>query len=78
MKRPILKSRQPGSLEMRIITRSGEVRWIQHNCRPVYDAEGRWQGRRVSHRDITGRKLIIDVLERQNRTCASCRKSPRK
>ncbi len=39
-----------------------------HNCRPVYDAEGRWQGRRASNRDITGRKMIIEILERQNRT----------
>ena len=59
---------EPGSLEMRIINRSGEVRWIMHNCRPVYDAEGRWQGRRASNRDITGRKTIIEILERQNRT----------
>jgi PAS domain S-box-containing protein len=62
------ESRQPGYLEMRIITRSGEVRWIQHICRPVYDAEGRWQGRRVSNRDITGRKQTEESLERQNRT----------
>jgi PAS domain S-box-containing protein len=61
-------SRETSSLEMRIITRSGEVRWIVHNCRPVYDAEGHWQGRRVSNRDITGRKMIIEILERQNRT----------
>jgi PAS domain S-box-containing protein len=62
------ESRQPGSLEMRIITRSGEVRWIQHICRPVYDAEGRWQGRRISNRDITGPKQAEEALERQNRT----------
>jgi PAS domain S-box-containing protein len=61
-------SPQASSLEIRIITRSGEVRWIVHNCRPVYDAEGRWQGRRASNRDITGRKMVIEVLERQNRT----------
>jgi PAS domain S-box-containing protein len=64
----IFKSKESGSLEMRIVTRSGEVRWIQHNCRPVYDAQGRWQGRRASNRDITGRKIIIEILERQNRT----------
>lgn len=62
------ESRQPGSLEMRIITRSGEVRWIQHICRPVYDTEGRWQGRRASNRDITGRKQAEESLERQNHT----------
>ncbi len=61
-------SKEQGTLEIRIINRSGEVRWIQHNCQPVYDAEGRWQGRRASNRDITGRKMIIDILERHNRT----------
>jgi PAS domain S-box-containing protein len=62
------QSRQPGSLEMRIITRSGDVRWIQHICQPVYDVDGKWQGQRVSNRDITGRKMVVEILEKQNRT----------
>jgi PAS domain S-box-containing protein len=62
------QSRQLGSLEMRIITRSGEVRWIQHICRPVYGADGRWLGRRASNRDITAHKHSEEALERQNRT----------
>jgi hypothetical protein len=44
------------------------VRWVQHNFRPVYDADGHWPGRRGSNRDITGRKMVIEILERQNRT----------
>jgi len=44
-------------LEFRIITRSGEERWIGHACKAVFNAEGKYLGRRVSNRDITDRKL---------------------
>lgn len=42
--------------DYRIVTRSGEVRWIGHSCQPVYDGE-RWLGRRASCIDITERKM---------------------
>jgi PAS domain S-box-containing protein len=40
-------------LEFRILTKGGEERWIGHVCRPVYDSDGRYLGRRASNRDIT-------------------------
>ena len=43
-----------------IITRSGEERWINHNCQPVHDIDGRPLGRRGSNRDITIRKQTLD------------------
>ena len=43
--------------DVRIIARSGEVRWISHACRPVYDSTGEYLGRRASLRDITHRKI---------------------
>ena len=43
-------------LELRIMTKSGRVRWIAHNCLPVYDKKGKYMGRRASHQDITVRK----------------------
>ena len=46
-----------GTLDFRIVTRQGEVRWINHICQPVYDSAGRWLGRRASNRDITERTL---------------------
>jgi PAS domain S-box-containing protein len=52
-------------LEFRIVTRSGETRWICHNCRPVHDARGNFQGRRMSNRDITQRKRFEGDLEQQ-------------
>ncbi len=43
-------------IDFRIVTASGEVRWINHVCQAVYGADGRWLGRRASNRDITARK----------------------
>ena len=42
--------------EYRIRTRSGEVRWIAHGCRPVFGRNGDYRGRRASNRDITAAK----------------------
>ncbi|MBJ6727694.1 hybrid sensor histidine kinase/response regulator [Geomesophilobacter sediminis] len=43
------------SMEFRIVTRQGETRWIQHNCRPIFEGEV-FLGRRASNRDITEQK----------------------
>ncbi len=40
-------------LIFRIITATGETRWIQHTCRKVVDGEGRYFGRRGSNIDCT-------------------------
>jgi PAS domain S-box-containing protein len=50
------------SLDFRIITRSGEERWIGHSCQPVQNAEGKWIGQRGSNRDITDRKKTENTL----------------
>lgn len=50
-----LTQSEPCQLEFRIVTRQGEVRWIEHVCVPVYRADGQLLGRRVSNRDATGR-----------------------
>ncbi len=46
-------SNEVRELEFRIINREGEIRWIQHLCRPVFDPQGKSLGWRVSNRDIT-------------------------
>jgi len=53
------------SLDFRIVHRNGEVCWINHVCRPVYDGKGNFQGRRGSNRDITHRKQAEAELERE-------------
>lgn len=50
-------------IEFRIVTRSGEVRWLHHACRPVITDSG-CNGRRVSNRDITLRKQEEVALQR--------------
>src|SRR5208282_6003258 len=51
-------------LELRIVTKSGEVRWIVHNCLPVYDKKGNYNGWRGCHQDTTERKQFEEALIR--------------
>lgn len=53
----------PCRLEFRIIDRGGSTRWIGHVCQPVFDAEGKFLGRRGSNRDITDRKRGEEALQ---------------
>ena len=43
-------------IDFRIITRSGEVCWINHISQAVHSDDGRYLGQRGSNRDITERK----------------------
>ncbi len=49
-------------IDFRIFTAAGELRWISNTCRPVFDPDGRFMGRRGSNRDITGRVLAESSL----------------
>jgi PAS domain S-box-containing protein len=51
-------------LTFRIITRSGELRWIAHSCQPVHDSHDHFLGRRASNRNITITKLIEEKINR--------------
>jgi PAS domain S-box-containing protein len=53
-------------MEYRILARDGEEHWVEHICRPVFSADERYLGRRVSNRDITQRKQAEKELEEQN------------
>jgi diguanylate cyclase (GGDEF)-like protein/PAS domain S-box-containing protein len=55
-------------IDFRIVTRSGQVRWVNHTCRPVYDAQGVFQGIRASDRDITQLKEMEEALRRMTVT----------
>lgn len=48
--------------EFRIKRKDGDVVWIGHVCRAVYDSAGKFAGRRGSNRDITEQKKILDIL----------------
>ena len=49
-------------IEYRIITREGNVRWIRHAFRPIYDDGGTCLGRRGSNTDITERKQLAEQV----------------
>jgi PAS domain S-box-containing protein len=50
-------------MEFRILTRSGEARWIGHVCQQVVGADGKSQGRRATNRDITERKNAEQIIQ---------------
>jgi PAS domain S-box-containing protein len=53
--------------DFRIITKTGEERWISHYCQGVFGADGEWLGRRASNRDVSVRKRAEIELRRVNR-----------
>lgn len=61
---------EANSLEYRIIARDGSVHWLEHVCRPLFDKDNQYLGRRVSNRDITLRKAaeteIIERIQKEN------------
>jgi diguanylate cyclase (GGDEF)-like protein/PAS domain S-box-containing protein len=57
------RSDTPCTLSFRIVRPDGEIRWLEHLCRPVYDDNGAFLGRRASNRDITERKQAEDAME---------------
>lgn len=61
------KDEQVFSFEFPIITKKGEEKWIEHNCRPVFDDKGEYVGRRGNNRDITEVKLTTEALKESER-----------
>jgi PAS domain S-box-containing protein len=51
-------------IDFRIISQTGETRWISHYCQPVFSPDGEWLGRRASNRDITDRKNTEEALRK--------------
>ncbi len=57
---PNLPDREVCQDDYRIITRGGEVRWINHSCRSVKGEDGTCLGRRAGNRDITDRVTAME------------------
>lgn len=49
-------------LEFRILTKAGEIRWISHICRPLYNSRREFMGVRASNTDITERVLAEEKM----------------
>ncbi len=65
----------PELADFRIVTRSGDTRWVSHRCQPVLDSDGSFLGRRASNVDISDRKAaeqqLADSLRRLQESEAS-------
>jgi PAS domain S-box-containing protein len=55
-------------IDFRIVTKTGEERFISHYCQGVFTKDGEFLGRRASNRDISIRKRAEMELRRVNRT----------
>ena len=53
-------------IDFRIRTKAGEIRWISHVCRPVFDTDGNHIGQRANNRDIHDRKLAEELLRKSS------------
>ncbi len=56
----------PVTIEYRVISKDGDVRWLEHICRPLFGPDQRYLGRRISDRDITVRKQAEQKIVEQN------------
>ena len=54
-------------MEYRIIAKSGEQKWISHNCQQVYNEAGTYLGRRAGNRDITQQKQAEEARRESER-----------
>jgi PAS domain S-box-containing protein len=58
------RNKEVSELKFRILTLSGNIRWIHHICRPVFANDGNYLGRRISNRDITERIQMEERIQR--------------
>jgi two-component system cell cycle sensor histidine kinase/response regulator CckA len=73
----LVSSEELHDVNFRIITRNGEIRWISHACRAVFDDYGKWIGRRASNRDVTDRKKVDEKMrESEERFSKAFHNSP--
>jgi len=63
----IIRSGDTHSMDFRIVTRTGEERWIAYDGQSVFDETGQWLGLRGSNRDITKREKLGEELFRANK-----------
>jgi PAS domain S-box-containing protein len=58
-----MEARADEIIRFRIRRADGEVRWLEHICRPIFDNTGTFRGYRVTNRDITTLQNTLDELE---------------
>lgn len=56
-----------GKIEFQLYNRNGDIRWIEHNCIPVFNEQGDFMGRRGNNRDVTERKQAEEKVNRAHK-----------
>lgn len=68
----LLRSGQPATSVNRIVTKGGEIRWIQTYSRPIWDAsQSRVVGFHGASQDITERKQTVEKLQQSEKKAHS-------
>lgn len=57
------ESNKESVIQLRIVTKQGDTRWIEHTCRSMHDEKGSFVGRRITNRDVTAWKLYEADLQ---------------
>lgn len=55
-------------MDVRIITRSGEVRWVERNSKLIFSKDGEFRGRLVSNHDVTDCKKADETAKKSEET----------
>ena len=58
---------EKSEINFRIITKTGELRWIWHQCHAAISSKGEWLGRRTTNRDVTLLKDAEEKLKRREK-----------
>jgi PAS domain S-box-containing protein len=61
----VISSRTPGDITFRVCRADGSIRWIRHQCEPVFDSDGSFLGTRSDNTDITDQRLYQTMLQAQ-------------
>ena len=51
------------ALELRVINKNGEIKYLRHTCNPIISEDNKFLGRRVTNVDITENKLAEKKLQ---------------
>ncbi len=62
-----MHSHRPFSMEFRIIHKDGDIRWIEHSCRPLMDDSNKIIGSIISNRNVTDNKIYRDKVLKMTR-----------
>jgi len=65
--RNVSAANEAQELEFRIICRDGTEKWISQVCRPIFNETGEFLGIRGTNRDITERKRLERVINKNSR-----------